>query len=1378
MIFCLLHLQRLYGASSFVYMLECVPPDGATSAQAQAFWRVAQKNLGRGFVTDAAAFDAYCHRRRWWCTNGAPHRLLQGWANQARRDPSLLVDDILLPNHKAQPCTKRDHPTLYQANVPGKPLRCLRTFLCFAYSRNFRLGRQGTVHNIKKPYLMDSLHPTEKEAAMRFQPGALTRSPLSDESVLRLIGNAWCPVQAAFNFKSIRDFQLADANTRQTLLSKFPLPQEALLSSTEPEGTNTARRCFAYHAVVNGRILRALLDSGASDCYISAELSKCLGAEAIPITQAGKVIYGSGETCSYTHALRLKFSIGDWSTTQIVKPIKIHGYDLVIGMSFLVAHNPAICWRTGLMKVKSGPRTHCLRAVGYEDVERQPPQDGTDSVAMLSTDLFAVQHTVARMPCPLPHARGRPHLAEDCKLHAAGVKLLTAVRRHARALPSHWERKSEQERLRLVLRVAVPHRIKTLIPLRLRPSVEQLYLPMAKQLYGQEGFIEAFCTILQAPTLGDPAELCERLLRSLPADPQTPGSGEGAAEEDAESAGPKDQAVPMQEHPPEDDPRTLRSGEGAVGAVAGRPEGAKDPEVPVQEQEQPPEDVLLEEHPPEGSKVPQGRPRKIEGTPELPVELECLRACREARQSKQSCTDRRDTGQRRPRSFRGKSTKAARRRGHGEYLQYASDECREAFRKMGVELCCFTTDKQLRGLTHGLTRTQMESIHAIYDLGEHEQLIETLDNHRMTLADTQESVDHPQRERPAVDPMDQVERYLPGGEELEKELKELYPRVFREKAWAVHELPPDVERPIMDLALKPGAVAKCARPIRLTAEQTVLLKETLQAMEQRGLIVRSKSSWGSAAFFIPKTKADSTVYGWRMCVDLRYVNSQLIQDRYNFPNCDAILDQLQGCTKFSALDLSDAWYQIKLKPEDRHIAAISTSLGLWEPTSAIFGLASAPSCWTRWIDTQFAEIRRQHPEITLMVYADDLLIATPGSMEDHRSAVEVIVKKLEELYLVCPIHKMQLFRSSLSYLGHVIDERGRRPHPSKTRAIQEREIPETLVKAQSYLGLVNYYRRFSPRLAQFEAILRSCMKECKRPQDPVSWTPEAHEAFEKIKQEFVSPPILLHPRFDHPYFLVTDASETAMGGFLGQNPDGLGLRPVEYFSKVWDKAQRSWDPRRKEAYAILYGLEKWRHYLLGSQFTVLTDHESLKYLLTQKSFKGRSQTLLRYLEFLSEFNFHVHYIKGEDNHLADYLSRPKQDPVILEARPNPDQPLEQILPDGSRLPTEPIMSLWESSAFQIGQLLQDSGRSMEISSDPQSPPGIGVTDWPGLLQGLSELDLRTDPPTQPVTSSFGVLQEKLLQAQEPTATGYTSMEQFWNEFRANYAEDTVLQAQI
>jgi hypothetical protein len=115
------------------------------------------------------------------------------------------------------------------------------------------------------------------------------------------------------------------------------------------------------------------------------------------------------------------------------------------------------------------------------------------------------------------------------------------------------------------------------------------------------------------------------------------------------------------------------------------------------------------------------------------------------------------------------------------------------------------------------------------------------------------------------------------------------------------------------------------------------------------------------------------------------------------------------------------------------------------------------------------------------------------------------------------------------------------------------------------------------------------------------------------------------------------SSHEAIGAVLMQD-DGQGPRPIEYYSRKMSPAETRYPTCEPELLAIKEAFEHWQHYLLAARFKVHSDHESLKYLQTQKNLKGK---LLRWLDFMQQFDFgDIKYLPGKKNPVGDSLSRP------------------------------------------------------------------------------------------------------------------------------------------
>ena len=168
----------------------------------------------------------------------------------------------------------------------------------------------------------------------------------------------------------------------------------------------------------------------------------------------------------------------------------------------------------------------------------------------------------------------------------------------------------------------------------------------------------------------------------------------------------------------------------------------------------------------------------------------------------------------------------------------------------------------------------------------------------------------------------------------------------------------------------------------------------------------------------------------------------------------------------------------------------------------------------------------------------------------------------------------------LEYLGHVVSGKGVEPVPEKLQAIQEWPRPHTAKALRSFLGLVGFYRRFIRGYAKIAAPLSRLLGN-----GPFQWTETATEAFEILKKAVSTAPVLTLPNFDIPFVVETDASGTGVRAILSQ-----ASHPIAFFSKEFCPKLRASSTYIRELAAITMAVKKWRHYLLGHPFVILTNH--------------------------------------------------------------------------------------------------------------------------------------------------------------------------------------------
>nr|GFD36177.1 reverse transcriptase domain-containing protein [Tanacetum cinerariifolium] len=145
---------------------------------------------------------------------------------------------------------------------------------------------------------------------------------------------------------------------------------------------------------------------------------------------------------------------------------------------------------------------------------------------------------------------------------------------------------------------------------------------------------------------------------------------------------------------------------------------------------------------------------------------------------------------------------------------------------------------------------------------------------------------------------------------------------------------------------------------------------------------------------------------------------------------------------------------------------------------------------------------------------------------------------------------------------------------------------------------------------------------------PFIFSKECIQAFRTLKDKLTEAPILIAPNWDHPFELMCDASDYAVGAVLGQRIE-KHFRPIHYASKTMNQAEANYTTTEKEMLAVVYSFENFRSYLIMNKSIVYTDHSDLKYLFAKKEAKAR---LLRWILLLQEFDFKVIDTRGAENY--------------------------------------------------------------------------------------------------------------------------------------------------
>lgn len=477
------------------------------------------------------------------------------------------------------------------------------------------------------------------------------------------------------------------------------------------------------------------------------------------------------------------------------------------------------------------------------------------------------------------------------------------------------------------------------------------------------------------------------------------------------------------------------------------------------------------------------------------------------------------------------------------------------------------------------------------------------------------------------------------------------------------------------------------RPIRQRAYpvspkiQAAICQEVDRMLAEE-IIECSHSEWASPVVMVKK--GDGT---YRFCIDFRKVNQISKKDAYPLPNMSTILDQLRQASILSKIDLRQAYHQIPLSARSKEITAFRVAgKGLYHFKKMPYGLSGAPATFQRFLDSIIGPELEPH----CFVYLDDIIIAT-SSFQDHCYYLRLVLRKLAENGLKINLDKCEFGCSELRYLGFLVNERGLQADPAKLEPVLTYPLPQNIKELRRFLGMMSWYRRFIPHLAELSTPLTDLLRKGVK----WKWGEAQQTAFEKLRNHLVEPPVLGRPDFTLPFIIQTDASFSGLGAVLAQEVNGEEM-VIAFASRTLTKAEQKYSATEKECLAVVWAIRKFRPYVEGFHFTVVTDHSSLTWLHSLNSPAGR---LARWALELQEYDFQVRYRKGTSNVVPDALSR--------------------LLQTGVKPQGEPISMLHQDNETKQGDLWYDT-KFHRVQKNPDQFP-----DW--RITGDELLHHRLDP---------------------------------------------------
>jgi transposase InsO family protein len=422
------------------------------------------------------------------------------------------------------------------------------------------------------------------------------------------------------------------------------------------------------------------------------------------------------------------------------------------------------------------------------------------------------------------------------------------------------------------------------------------------------------------------------------------------------------------------------------------------------------------------------------------------------------------------------------------------------------------------------------------------------------------------------------------------------------------------------------------RPYRLAEAEKKTVRKMINELLGSDVIEECQSPYASPILLVKKKDGQD-----RMCIDYRKLNSLTVKDRYPLPRIDDQLDRLSGYRFYTTLDLLSGYHQIPVAPESKKYTAFVTPDAQYCWNRMPFGVANGPSLFMRLMNKVLAN----HKHLA-MVYLDDILIPSK-TVQGGLKNLEEVLRLLRREGLTLNVRKCSFLATSVEYLGFEINAGTIKPGARKTKAVSEFARPQNVRQVRQFLGLTGYFRQF----VKDYAFIAKPLTQLTKKDHPWTWDETTEVSFTALRDALVRRPVLVIYDPTRPTEVHTDASQDGIAGILLQKKDGK-LHPVSYYSRQTTPTEKKWHSYELECRAVVESIAKFRVYLLGIEFTVVTDCNALKTAGTKRDLVPR---IGRWWLQLQEYKFTVDYRPGNRMQHADALSRNPVDdeppPTIL-----------------------------------------------------------------------------------------------------------------------------------
>ena len=388
---------------------------------------------------------------------------------------------------------------------------------------------------------------------------------------------------------------------------------------------------------------------------------------------------------------------------------------------------------------------------------------------------------------------------------------------------------------------------------------------------------------------------------------------------------------------------------------------------------------------------------------------------------------------------------------------------------------------------------------------------------------------------------------------------------FKSLFGGVGKVPNKMVKLHVDPEVIPRQQPHCRIPFRVqdAVEKELERLEELDIIEQVG----GPTPWISPIVVVPKKSG-----AVRICVDMCEANKTIKREKHLMPTINDLIDDVNGATHFSTLDLSSGYHQLELALESRNVTAFSTHIGLRRYKRLPFRINAA------------SEIFQEGIRELLTGLQGCKNIVFGKSQEEHVMNLCGVLQRLQENNLRLNEDKCEFSKTEIKFYGHIFSSSGIRPDPLKVEAIQTRSPPKNPSEVKSLLGMTQYVSRFISNYATITAPLRLLTRQ----DTPWKWEQEEQRALAELKEVLVGDQVMSYFDPKKKTEITVDASPVGLGGLLLQEGKALS-----YASRALSDIESCYSQTEREMLPVVWRVEYFHLYVYGAQLSVITDHKPL-----------------------------------------------------------------------------------------------------------------------------------------------------------------------------------------